>query len=79
MTDSYADVVGDKIGCLPGEYEIKIDETITPVIHPPRPVPVAIRDQVKKELDHLEKCDIITPVTEPTAWVNSMVCVRKKN
>ena len=79
LTDSYADVVGDEIGCLPGEYEIKIDETVTPVIHPPRPVPVAIREQVKAELGHLEKCGIITRVTEPTAWVNSMVCVRKKN
>jgi hypothetical protein len=79
IIDSYSDVVGTEIGCMPGEYEIKIDESVTPVIHAPRPVPVAIRDQVKKELVHLEKCGIIKPVTEPTAWVNSMVCVRKKN
>lgn len=25
------------------------------------------------------KCNIIAPVTEPTSWVSSMVCVRKKN
>lgn len=50
-----------------------------PVIHAPIPLPVAMRDDVKKELDHLVKCNIIAPVTKPTIWVNSMVCVRKKN
>ncbi|XP_060069286.1 uncharacterized protein K02A2.6-like [Ylistrum balloti] len=76
---SYDDVVGDQIGCIPGEYEIKIDKSITPVIHAPRPVPVILREQVKAELDNLQKCGIISPVEHPTEWVNSMVCVRKKN
>ena len=49
LTDSYADVVGDEIGCLPGEYEIKIDETVTPVIHPPRPVPTSSSHQGTSE------------------------------
>lgn len=79
ITSDYADVIGSEIGMLPGEYEIKIDETVEPVIHAPRTVPVAIRDQVKKELDHLVQCGIQKLVTEPTNWVNSMVCVRKKN
>ena len=75
----FDDVLGDEIGCLPGEYEIKIDKTVDPVIHAPRPVRVAIREQLKHELDHLERCKIIIKETEPTQWVNSMVCVRKKN
>ena len=75
----FADVIGNEIGCLPGSYEIKTDENVEPVIHAPRSVPVAIRNQVKIELDNLERCGIIKPVTEPTKWVNSMVCVRKKN
>ena len=75
----YSDVLGQEIGCIPGSYDIKIDTDATPVVHPPRSVPAAIRDQVKKELDHLEKCQIIARVTEPTDWVNSMVVVRKKN
>lgn len=73
------DVVGDIIGCIPGEYEIKVDDLLEPVIYAPRPMPVAMRDDVKKELDHLVKCNIIAPVTEPTSCVSSMVCVRKKN
>lgn len=79
LIDEFKDVVGDEIGCLPEEYEIKIDMSTSPVIHAPRPVPAAIRDQVKKELDHLQRCNIIAPVQKPTEWVNSMVCVRKKN
>ena len=46
----YADVIGQDIGCLPGEYEIKIDSTVAPVVHAPRAIPVAIREQVKKSL-----------------------------
>lgn len=76
LIQEFSDVVGDSIGCLPGEYEIKVDDLVEPVIHAPRPLPVAMRDDVKKELDHLVNCNIIAPVTEPTSWVSSM---RKKN
>jgi len=79
LLNDFSDVLGDKIGCLPGEYDIKIDDTVTPVIHAPRPVPVAIRDELKEQLDLLERVGIIKMETEPTQWVNSMVCVRKKN
>ena len=79
MLTKFADVFADRIGCLPGEYEIKIDESATPVIHPPRSVPSALRDKVKDELNRLENAEIIAKVTEPTPWVNSMVVVNKKN
>ncbi|KAK3098150.1 hypothetical protein FSP39_016659 [Pinctada imbricata] len=79
LIGSFSDVVGEEIGCLPGEYEIKVDSSVQPVVHAPRPVPVAMRDQVKRELDNLVRCGIIASVTEPTEWVSSMVCVRKKN
>ena len=35
---------------LEGEYHIKIDPTVSPVQHPPRRVPVAIREELKAEL-----------------------------
>ncbi len=37
-------------------------------VRPPRPVPAPIRNQVKKELDHLEESGIITKVTKPAPW-----------
>lgn len=79
IVDKYSDVLGSSIGCLPGEYTIKIDPSVPPVIHPPRTVPVALREQVKTELDKMEKKGIIAKVHEPTEWVSSMVTVRKKN
>ena len=52
---------------------------MAPVVHAPRAIPVAIREEVKKDLTNCVKCGIITNVSDPTKWVNSMVCVRKKN
>lgn len=78
LLSEYSDVLGDEIGCMPNTYTIKIDHSVPPVVHAPRPVPVPIREQVKAELTRLESCGIITKVVDPTDWVSSMVCVRKK-
>ena len=79
LVTRYVDVFKDSIGCMPGEYEIKVDENISPVVHPSRSVPVALRKKVKDELDQMERDGILAKVTEPTPWVSSMVVVRKKN
>ncbi len=75
----YRDVVSESIGCMPGEYAIKIDSNVQPVVHAPRPVPAPLRGKVKEELDNLEQKGIIKKVSNPTDWVSSMVVVRKKN
>ena len=71
--------VFDGLGLLPGEHSLKVDPTVTPVVHPPRRVPYALRDLVKKELDRMESQGVISKVTQPTEWVNSMVIVEKPN
>ena len=48
-------------------------------IPPARRVPVATRDKLKQTLEHLTQQGILTPVTEPTDWISSMVVVTKKN
>ena len=63
------------IGLFPGECKIHLDPSVTPVVNPPRRIPVALRDKVKQELDRMLQNDIIAKVTEPTEWVNSMVAV----
>ena len=79
LVTRYADVFKDSIGCMPGEYEIKVDENISPVVHPSRSVPVALRKMEKDELDQTERDGILAKVTQPTPWVSSMGVVRKKN
>ena len=78
MLQKYSDVF-DGIGQLPGECEIYLKPDATPVVHPPRRVPVALRDKLKAELDRMEREQIITKQSQPTDWVNSLVTVEKPN
>ncbi|CAB3252665.1 unnamed protein product [Arctia plantaginis] len=67
------------MGCLPGEYKIQIKNNVEPVVHAPRKLPVAIRDQVKIKLEEMVREGIIAKVDKPTDWVNSMTVVKKPN
>lgn len=78
LLKSYEDVFKG-LGELPGKHHINIDDTVTPVIHPPRKVPVALRDKVKTELQRMEQLGVIARQDEPTDWVHSLVTVRKPN
>ncbi|XP_062603460.1 uncharacterized protein K02A2.6-like [Saccostrea cucullata] len=65
------------LGCLPGQYSIKFDPSITPTIHPPRKIPISLKDKVHQELQRMEQLGVIERQTEPTPWVNSMTVVNK--
>jgi transposase InsO family protein len=69
------------IGKFKGKYHITLDPSIPPVVHPPRRVPISLKDDVKSELDEMVDNDIIEKIKEgePTAWVNSLVYRRKAN
>ncbi|KAK3107438.1 hypothetical protein FSP39_014641 [Pinctada imbricata] len=67
------------LGCLPGKYSIKLGPNVTPVIHPPRKIPISLMDKVRNELKSMEEKGVIVKQTEPTEWVNSMVIVNKGN
>ena len=69
----------DGVGLFPGECEIHLKENATPVVHPPRRVPIALCKKLKTELDNMETDGIIAKVTHPTDWVNSLVIVEKAN
>ena len=64
--EEYQDVFKG-IGLFPGEHHIKIDETVSPVINPPRRIPQALHSRVKDELNRMEKLQIVAKVDEPTA------------
>lgn len=67
------------LGCIPGVYHIEADPNITPVVHAPRKVPVALKIKIETELKRMASLGVITKQTEPTDWVNSMVTVTKPN
>ncbi|RXN13855.1 Retrovirus-related Pol poly from transposon [Labeo rohita] len=76
IVDEFADVFTG-IGLFPGECNIHLDPSATPVVHPPRRVPFALRDRLREELDSMEDQGIIKKVTEPTDWVNALCVVEK--
>ena len=78
MTDKFKDCLGE-IGKLPGVHHITIDRDVPPVIHPPRKLPIALREKLDQELKRMVKMCTIKPVHEPTDWVNSLVVVEKPN
>ncbi|KAK0144211.1 hypothetical protein N1851_017415 [Merluccius polli] len=78
LIERYADIFTG-LGEFPGVHHIHIDPTATPVIHACRNVPLSIMDSLKETLKDLQKRKVITPVNEPTDWVNSLVATKKRN
>ena len=78
MYEQYSDLF-QSLGCVPGKHTIKVDSSISPVVHPPGKVPVSLKQNIKEELDRMEKAEVVVEQKEPTDWVNSMVAVVKPN
>ncbi|XP_021368026.1 uncharacterized protein K02A2.6-like, partial [Mizuhopecten yessoensis] len=76
VLSEYKDVF-EGIGLLKGECHIKTDPSVPPVVHPPRRVPLSLREGLKEELARMESLEIITKVIDPTEWVSSLVVVKK--
>ena len=65
------------LGRLKDSYSIQIDDSIRRVVHAPRCVPDRMRSTVHEELEQLANERVITPITDATYWVSSMVVVQK--
>ena len=76
LIDKYSDVF-EGFCCLPGDYHIEFDPTVTPVKHCPRRIPLSLKSELKTALDNMEKKEVIACVSQPTDWINSMVTVKK--
>ena len=74
----YSDLF-EGIGTLEGLCSVNLKENACPTVCATRKVPFALRDKLKAELNSMEKKGIITKITEPTEWVNALVCVEKPN
>ena len=50
-----------------------------PVIHAPRTVPVHLQIMFTKAVDAMVELGVLTPASEPTQWVNSIVLSETTN
>jgi len=75
---NYQDCFSNKPGKLPHEVSLEVDESITPVIHPPRKLPISLLEPVKEKLFEMEQDGIIVKEEEHTPWVSSMLVVDKR-
>ncbi|XP_055856265.1 uncharacterized protein K02A2.6-like [Episyrphus balteatus] len=71
--------VFEGLGCLKEKCHFKVKCDVTPVVDCPRKIPFALKSDFKKELERLERLNVIKEVKEPTPWVNSIVLVKKPN
>ena len=82
LLEEYADVFDNEDKPLPPmdgpPMQIELAQEAQPVCHTnPRPIPFAMRDEVKNLLDGLVKKQVLAKVEEPTEWVHPMTVVRK--
>lgn len=77
MIQEYASVFTG-LGEFPGVYQIPVDPNITPIVNGCRKIPLAIMDRLKSTLHEQGRAKVITPVQDPTDWVNSLVITEKK-
>ena len=80
LFNSYQSIT-EGVGCIPGLYTLNVDPHVNPVVHSPRPIAAALRNQVQDQLNGMEKDGIIekVPVGEPSEWCSSLHVVLKKN
>lgn len=79
LIKEYDDVFSKELGALPGQVHLQLDETVQPVITPPRRIPTALKDKFKVEIDRLESLGVVSKVDEPTNWVSSVVVATKRS
>ena len=67
VLETYADVFDDStVGCLKNyEYDIKLKENSVPVVHAARKIALTLVDDVKTELDRMERLGVIAKVDKP--------------
>ena len=76
LLEEYDDVF-EGLGKLYGQHHMVTDESIRPVVHPPRLLPVAMIERVQRKLYEMAAANIIEQVNQPTDWVSSMLVVSK--
>ena len=77
LTD-FADIFKG-VGRIVGKLHLEVDDSVSPVVMPPRRVPVALKGKFKEQIDRLVDVGVLTKVEELTKWVSSAVVTAKSN
>ena len=67
------------IGNFEGHFHITTDPDATPVVYAPRRCPIALKDEIEREIETMEEMGVISRVSKPTDWVSSLVYSRKSS
>ena len=79
LLDNYSDVFKDELGTMKKiKAKLHVKEGATPKFFKARAVPYSLQSSVSDELDRLEKCGIITKVTQ-SEWAAPIVPVVKSD
>ncbi|XP_027869143.1 uncharacterized protein K02A2.6-like [Xiphophorus couchianus] len=79
LLDTYSDVFKEELGTLKDiKATIVVKPEMLPKFNKHRPLPFTMKEKVEKELERLEKCDIITPVRH-SEWAAPIVPVLKRD
>ena len=75
----YSSIFTEELGCLKGmEVKLNVDPNAIPKFFKPRPVPLALREKVERELEKLLSMGIISPV-QFSKWAAPIVPVVKQS
>ena len=63
------------------EVKLDVDPSVPPVVQPPRKIPQAMIEPLKKEIDQMLELKVIRKldINEATDWCHNLVLVRKPN
>ena len=75
---NYREVFDGQLRKLPGVTTLQLKPDAVPAVMTSRRIPVAVRLELKEELNRLTKLGIIEPVKKPTPWVSQLVHTQKK-
>lgn len=71
--------VFEGLGRIEGDVHLEVDPSIRPTVQTARRIPVTLRDELKQQLDEMEKMQIVIRVDEPTDWVSNLVLVKRND
>ena len=76
--NKYPEVFQGEVGQLERKLKLEVDDTVQAVRLPVSRI-LLVKAELKKELDRLEKMDIVQREDKLTDWISSLVVVHKPN